>query len=158
MRDERTPKDVCGEAKPSLVSPQNSPLQKQRGNWSRDAARNYFWDCHWRRAGQLLANLFPLFLVTVPVVFAKVNSAQFPSRLIRIFLSTQLFLSGYGYRPHVSSVSGGRIDPQLFKSLSRAEEISESVLCIRECVDAKSGYFLYPLTSQDRAQFFTVNI
>ena len=116
MRDERTPKDVCGEAKPSLVSPRNSPLSKQRGNWSRDAARNYFWDCHWWRAGQLLASVFPLSLVTVPVVFAKVNSAQFPSRLIRIFLSAQLFLSGYGYRTHESGVSGRRNDPQLFES------------------------------------------
>ena len=29
-------------------------------------------------AGQLLANVFPLSLVTVPEVFASVNSVQFP--------------------------------------------------------------------------------
>ena len=128
MRDERTPKDVCAEAKPSLVSPRNSPLWKQKGNWGRDAARNYFWDGDCWRACQLLANVFPLSLVTVPVVFAKVNSAQFPSRLIWIFLNTQLFLSGNGYPPHVSGVSGGRIDPQLFESLSGVEEIFEPAM------------------------------
>ena len=35
------------------------------------------WDRYWGRAGQLLANFPPLFLITVPEVFAKVNSAQF---------------------------------------------------------------------------------
>ena len=39
------------------------------------------WDGHWGRAGQLLANLFSLFLVTFPEVVAKVNSSQFPSRI-----------------------------------------------------------------------------
>lgn len=29
------------------------------GSWSRDASRNCFWDRHWKRAGQLLANIFP---------------------------------------------------------------------------------------------------
>jgi len=33
-------------------------------------------------AGQLLANFFSLFLVIIPEVFAKVNSAQFPSRIV----------------------------------------------------------------------------
>ena len=37
----------------------------------------------WRRAGLLLANFFPfgLSLVSVPEVFAKVNSTQFPWRI-----------------------------------------------------------------------------
>ena len=39
------------------------------------------WDPYWELASQLLANLFPCpKLVTVPEVFAKVNSTQFPSR------------------------------------------------------------------------------
>ena len=50
------------------------------GNWNQNALRNSFWDCYWGRAGQLLANFFPLSLVTVPEVFAKVNSTQFSSR------------------------------------------------------------------------------
>ena len=33
-----------------------------------------------------------------------------------------------------------------------------NALYIRKGVDAKSGYFFYPVTLQDRAQFFTVNI
>ena len=37
----------------------------------------------WRRAGLLLANFFPfgLSLVSVPEVFARVNSTQFPWRI-----------------------------------------------------------------------------
>ena len=38
-------------------------------------------DRYWERAGQLLANFFSLSLATVPEVFAKVNSAQFPCRM-----------------------------------------------------------------------------
>ena len=48
-------------------------------NWNRNPSRNCFWDWHWGRADQLLAN-FSLSPITVPGVFAKVNSAQFPSR------------------------------------------------------------------------------
>ena len=36
-----------------------------------------FWERYWGRAGQRLANFFTS-LVTVPVVFSKVNLAQFP--------------------------------------------------------------------------------
>ena len=39
--------------------------------------RHCFWDRYWGRAGQLLVNFFPLSLVTVTEVFAKVNSDQF---------------------------------------------------------------------------------
>ena len=46
------------------------------GNWGRNAHRNYFWGRYWGSAGQLLANFAR---VTIPEVFAKVNSAQFPS-------------------------------------------------------------------------------
>ena len=47
---------------------------------------NGLWDRYWGHADQLLANSPPpplppsLSLVTVPGVFAKVNSAQFSSR------------------------------------------------------------------------------
>ena len=45
---------------------------------------NCFWDGYWGGAGQLLANLFfSLTPVTVPEVFANVNSVQFPSRFLR---------------------------------------------------------------------------
>ena len=47
-------------------------------NWSRNASRNWFWDRYCWRVGQLLANFFPA-LETVPEVFAKANSAHFPS-------------------------------------------------------------------------------
>ena len=57
-------------------------------------------------------------------------------------LNPQLFLSGYGFPAHVSG-----------------ESCSFRIrYAIRKRVDAKSGFFFYPLTSQDRVQFFTVNI
>ena len=53
--------------------------------WSRNVARNCFWDCNWGRTGhgQLLVNSFPcLYLVTVPDVFAKVTRPSFlPSKI-----------------------------------------------------------------------------
>ena len=39
--------------------------------------RKEFWDPHWERAGQLLANLFSLSQVTIPEVFAKFNLVHF---------------------------------------------------------------------------------
>ena len=45
---------------------------EREGNWGRDMYRNCFWDRFWEGAGQSL--------VTVPEVFATVNSAQFSSR------------------------------------------------------------------------------
>ena len=51
-----------------------------RRNWSRNASRSCFWDRYWGHAGQLLDRYFFSSLVTAPEVFAKVNSAQFPSR------------------------------------------------------------------------------
>ena len=41
--------------------------------------RKDFWDRYQGRAGQPLVNFFPS-PVTVPEVFAKVNSTQFPFR------------------------------------------------------------------------------
>ena len=49
------------------------------GNWSRNASRNGSWDRYWGHTSQLLANFFSLSLPKVPEVFAKINSAQFPS-------------------------------------------------------------------------------
>ena len=69
--------------------------------------------------------------LTYPEIF---ESATFSSRI----------------RPHVSGVSGRRIRSPEWKPLNP--------LCIRKRVNAKSGYFFNPLTSQDWAQFFTVNI
>ena len=45
-------------------------------------SRKCFWDRYWGCAVQLLANFFPA-LETVPEVFARVNSAQFLSRVIK---------------------------------------------------------------------------
>ena len=39
-----------------------------------------FWDRSRGRAGRVLASFFSMSLVTIPDVFAKVNSAQFLSR------------------------------------------------------------------------------
>ena len=44
--------------------------EKRKGNWSRNASRNCFWDRYWGRDGQLLANFFSLALATFPEVFA----------------------------------------------------------------------------------------
>ena len=41
--------------------------------------------------------------------FGTETEIQAPSSRIRIFLNLQRFLSGYGYRPHVSGVSGRQI-------------------------------------------------
>ena len=48
-----------------------SPLKK------REVDCKCFWDRYLGRACQLLANFFPLYLVTIPDVFAKVNSVKF---------------------------------------------------------------------------------
>ena len=53
-------------------------LKNEEGNYSRNESRSWFWDRYWWHAGQLLAK-FSLSLVTVPEVFAKVISSQFPS-------------------------------------------------------------------------------
>ena len=48
-------------------------------NWSRNVSRYCLRERYRERAGQRLANFFPV-LVTIPEVFAKVNSSHFPSR------------------------------------------------------------------------------
>ena len=53
---------------------------KLEGNWNRNASPNCFWNSYLGRAGQQLAKFFSTSLVTVPEVFAKVNSSQLPSR------------------------------------------------------------------------------
>ena len=64
---------------PVVTNPDHH-FRNEKGNWSRHASRSCFWDCYWERAGQLLASCIFLFLLTVPEVSAKVNSAQFTSR------------------------------------------------------------------------------
>ena len=56
----------------------HTELKNEEGNWRRNASRNWFWDRYWWHARQLLAKS-SLSLVTVPEVFAKVISSQFPS-------------------------------------------------------------------------------
>ena len=48
-----------------------------RKNWSRNASRKCFWDRYPAGVVQLLEWLLVLSLVTVPEVFAEVNSTQF---------------------------------------------------------------------------------
>ena len=60
-----------------------------RRNWSWNVPRSCFWDRDWWRAGQLLAN-FSLSLVTIPEVFAWVNSAQF--LLVSKVVNVSIFL------------------------------------------------------------------
>ena len=50
------------------------PLWKREEDWSRNVSRNCFWDRYRWGTGQLS-------LVTVPEVFAEVNSAQSPSKV-----------------------------------------------------------------------------
>ena len=57
----------------------------------RNATRNCFWDCFWERAGQPLANFFFPSLVTVPEVFSKIDSTQFPF----CFLSGEFAISTF---------------------------------------------------------------
>ena len=51
------------------------PRKKREGNWSRNTSRNCFWDHYLGGTGQVLANVVTS-LVTIPEVFAKVNSAS----------------------------------------------------------------------------------
>ena len=73
---------------------------------------------------------------------------------IWIFFNPQLFLCGFGFRPHVCGVLIRHSNPQLFESaLHRVESFEYAT--IRNRVDAKSGYFYPVWTSQDTmAQFF----
>ena len=62
----------------SLLFPILETIRRLVPNWP----SNGFWEIFWGQLGTSpLANFFFLSLVTVPEVFAKVNSAQFPSRL-----------------------------------------------------------------------------
>ena len=82
-------------------------FKKREENWSRN--RNCFRDRYWWRAGQLFADFFP---VTVPVVFAKVNSSQFPSKFLSGELGvTALLLNEYpGGLPYkVSGILIGKL-------------------------------------------------
>ena len=57
------------------LSKGDSPLYKREGDWNRNESRYWFWD-RWNRSA--IGQFFPLSLVTVPEVFAKNNSPQFP--------------------------------------------------------------------------------
>ena len=67
------------ELRSCVIEGKNSPLEKRKGNWSRNVSRS-FWDRYLVRAGQLLANFISLSSVVVPEVYANVNSTQFPYR------------------------------------------------------------------------------
>ena len=55
-------------------------ILKERRKMGWVSFRKGFWDRYWGRTGQLLANSFSLSPVTIPKVFAKANSPQFPYR------------------------------------------------------------------------------
>ena len=79
------------------------------------------------------------------------NKIQAPSACTQIFFNPQFLLLGFGFPPNVYCESSINVQIRFpgWKCLNP--------LWIRKRVDAKSGIF-YPLTSQDRAEFFTVNI
>ena len=56
--------------------------------------RNCFWDGYWGRASQLLA-ISLLSLVTVPEIFAKINSIHLLVSKAAKSVSTPLFSSDY---------------------------------------------------------------
>ena len=62
---------------------------RETGPWAELPSAKDLWDRYWWRAGQLLASFVPLSLVTVPEIFAKLNSSQFPSRGMN-FSATQI--------------------------------------------------------------------
>ena len=53
---------------------------RETGPWAELTSAKDLWNRYWGRTGQLLANFVPLSPVTVPEVFTKVNSFQFPGR------------------------------------------------------------------------------
>ena len=58
-----------------LISPPLFATLETRRRLEPKYVLQLFWDSIWGRAGQPLGSFFP---VTVPEVFAKVNSSQFP--------------------------------------------------------------------------------
>ena len=66
-------------------------------------SRNCFWDRTWGRAGQLLANFFPLSLVTIPEVFAKVNSTQISARFNSCELIPKKIMTNFWCGPETAS-------------------------------------------------------
>ena len=85
-----------------------------------------------------------------PTRSLTVTRARCPTRRFRtdvtygriwIFFNPQLFLCGFGFRPHVGGVLIRHSNPPLFESaLHRVESFEYAT--IRNRVDAKSGYFL----------------
>ena len=83
--------------------------------------------------------------------------SQATSTRIQIFLNPYLFLSGYGFRPHVSDECGIRICSVL-NPLSAPEWKVLSTLRIRNRVDAKSGYFLSVDVRRSSPSFTVITI
>ena len=50
--------------------------------WRRNLTRDCFWDCYWPSRRSAIGQSFSLSLVTIPELFAKVNSAEFPSSFV----------------------------------------------------------------------------
>ena len=70
-----------------------------------------------------------------------------------VCVNPQIFLSGYGVRPHVSGEFAGESGTFWIRS---PEWIFLNPIWIRNRVDAKSGYCFIRMTWQDRAHFLTV--
>ena len=62
---------------PAAGTSEVATLETPRRKLGRISFRKDFWDSYCGRAGQLLANFFFLSSVTVPEVFAKINSTGF---------------------------------------------------------------------------------
>ena len=50
--------------------------------WRRNLTRDCFWDCYWPSRRSAIGQSFSLSLVTIPELFAKVNSAEFPCSFV----------------------------------------------------------------------------
>lgn len=105
LLSERLKKEILEEIWVRADAPHNSPLQRQQGNWSRNASRSCFWDRYW---GPRRSAIGQFFSSPRSLCERQVNSAQFPSRRITAgcnsqstfivssrFVKTVLFFSQY---------------------------------------------------------------
>ena len=86
LLSERLKKVILEEIRVRADAPHNSPLQRQQGNWSRNASRSCFWD---RYQGPRRSAIGQFFSSPRSLCERQVNSAQFPSRRITAGCNSQ---------------------------------------------------------------------
>ena len=97
-------------------------------NWSGNSSRNCFWYHYWGRARRSdISQLFSLSLITIPEVFAKVHSSQFPLVSGQCFLIQLMFENGFVYFLQ-SKVGISLFTVSHRKSLWKYHEVCESFL------------------------------